>query len=101
MLLLLLCNLILKWRHYLIINALGRRLKGQFALNQGLKLHEIAQSVYGDSESSWALPCLPFADKKIVVEHILQLAPLYGLNLKMEIQTYLFGQDFLFTIVGL
>jgi|SRR5918996_1674960 uncharacterized membrane protein YdbT with pleckstrin-like domain len=58
-------------------------------------------SVYGDSESSWALPCLPFADKKIVVEHILQLAPLYGLNLKMEIQTYLFGQDFLFTIVGL
>jgi uncharacterized protein involved in type VI secretion and phage assembly len=27
-------------------------------------------SVYGDSESSWALPCLPFADKKIAVEHI-------------------------------
>ena len=27
-------------------------------------------SVYGDSESSWALPCLPFTDKKIALEHI-------------------------------
>ena len=61
---LLLCNLILKWLHYLIINALGRRLKGQFALNQGLKLHDIMQSICGDSDSSWALPCLPYADKK-------------------------------------
>lgn len=27
-------------------------------------------SVYGDTESSWALPCLPFADKKIAAEYI-------------------------------
>lgn len=27
-------------------------------------------SVYGDTESSWALPCLPFADKKIAAECI-------------------------------
>lgn len=27
-------------------------------------------SVYGDTESSWALPCLPFADKKIAAKYI-------------------------------
>ena len=27
-------------------------------------------SVYGDLGSSWELPCMPFADKKIAVEHI-------------------------------
>jgi uncharacterized protein involved in type VI secretion and phage assembly len=27
-------------------------------------------SVYGDSESSWALPCLPFANKKTALEHL-------------------------------
>jgi uncharacterized membrane protein YdbT with pleckstrin-like domain len=42
-------------------------------------------SVYGDTESSWALPCLPLADKKIAAEYIPSVGPLYGLNLKMEI----------------
>jgi hypothetical protein len=27
-------------------------------------------SVYGNEESGWALPCLPFADKDIAVKHI-------------------------------
>ena len=27
-------------------------------------------SVYGDTDSPWALPCLPFADMKIAVENI-------------------------------
>jgi hypothetical protein len=44
-------------------------LKGQFALNQRLKLDP---TVYGDSESSWALPRLLFADKKkVAVDHIM------------------------------
>ena len=29
-----------------------------------------AIGIYGDSGSSWELPCMPFADKKIAVEHI-------------------------------
>ena len=33
-------------------------------------------SVYGDSESSWMLPCLPFADKKMAVEHISSIGSL-------------------------
>jgi len=28
------------------------------------------QSAYRDTESSWALPCLPFADKNIAVKYI-------------------------------
>ena len=27
-------------------------------------------SVYGDAESSWANPCLPFADKNMAIKHI-------------------------------
>jgi hypothetical protein len=50
-------------------------------------------SVYGDAESSWANPCLPFADKNMAIKHIPpQLAPRYGLNLKMEIQIFQFGE---------
>lgn len=27
-------------------------------------------TIYGNEESGWALPCLPFADKNIGVKHI-------------------------------
>ena len=34
------------------------------------RIHARVPSVYEYTESSWALPCLPFADMKIAVEHI-------------------------------
>jgi uncharacterized protein involved in type VI secretion and phage assembly len=40
-------------------------------------------SVYGNEESGWALPCLPFADKDIAVKHI----PKVGSSIWIEFES--------------